>query len=119
MPGSITYLSIVNLSIACIISAHPGPAPAQSVQNDGYTSPTNYPHMTSLWDEEFNETTLDSNYWNFQIGNGCPALCGWGNKELQCYKKENTKVENGFLIIEAKVEATGTNDYSSSRITTQ
>lgn len=53
---------------------------------------------------DFNESTIDENIWNFNIGNGCPNLCGWGNRELQYYTRENAFIENGNLVIEARKE---------------
>lgn len=85
----------------------------------GYTTPTSYPNMTSIWADEFNGNNLDTTKWNYQIGDGCPNLCGWGNNELQYYKQENTSLQNGCLIIEAKEEIEGNSNYTSSRINTQ
>ncbi|MFT6336947.1 MAG: beta-glucanase (GH16 family) [Halioglobus sp.] len=85
----------------------------------GYSTPTSYPNMTAIWADEFNDSSLDTTKWNYQIGDGCPALCGWGNNELQYYKEENTSLQNGCLIIEAKEETEGTSNYTSSRINTQ
>ena len=57
----------------------------------------------------------DASKWTFDIGKG-PLNDGWGNKELQYYKSENTIVQNGFLIITAKSEAFGGLNYTSSRL---
>ena len=89
------------------------------IPTTGYTSPSSYPNMDLLWADEFNTTSLSAGQWNFQIGNGCPAICGWGNNESEYYKKENTTLKDGFLIIEAKKENEGNNQYTSSRINTQ
>jgi len=69
-----------------------------------------------VWEENFNDTKLDETSWNFELGSGCPNLCGWGNNEAQFYTKENHKIENGILIISAKKDS---NSYTSTRITTQ
>ena len=69
-----------------------------------------------VWEENFDGTELNENFWNFELGNGCPDLCGWGNNELQLYTKKNHRIENGNLIIKAtKVDTV----YTSSRITTK
>lgn len=86
---------------------------------DGYVTPSHYPKMKTVWAEEFNGKEIDTNYWSFQLGNGCPNLCGWGNRELECYNRENTKVVNGCLVIEAKENEADLCPYTSSRITTQ
>lgn len=69
-----------------------------------------------IWEDNFDETRLNESYWNYQLGDGCPDLCGWGNNERQIYTKENARLERGNLIITATKE----NDvYKSSRITTK
>jgi beta-glucanase (GH16 family) len=69
-----------------------------------------------IWQEEFEGTQLDQEVWNFELGDGCPNLCGWGNNERQLYTKENHKVQNGQLIITAKKEGSV---YTSTKITTK
>ena len=80
-----------------------------------------------LWEDEFNSTTLDSNYWSHDIGSGSQFnLYGWGNSELQYYQPQNTSISNGILTIEARAEPTPIYDswnvpynYSSSKIVTR
>ena len=69
-----------------------------------------------LWEEEFDENDLDESNWNFELGDGCPELCGWGNEERQIYTRSNHVIKDGYLHIQAKL-----NDsvYTSTRITTQ
>jgi beta-glucanase (GH16 family) len=71
-----------------------------------------------VWSDEFDYTGLpDSTKWNYQIGGH-----GWGNQELQYYteyRPENTRVEEGNLIIEARMEKTEGMDFSSTRLTTK
>jgi len=69
-----------------------------------------------LWSEEFSGRKLDPQVWNFELGDGCPELCGWGNNERQVYTKRNHRLENGKLIITARLEDSL---YTSTRITTQ
>jgi beta-glucanase (GH16 family) len=69
-----------------------------------------------IWEENFDGTELNENYWNFELGDGCPNLCGWGNNEAQIYTKDNHQVKDGNLIITAKLE---NGIYSSTRITTK
>ena len=69
-----------------------------------------------VWEEQFVGSQLDESIWNFELGNGCPNLCGWGNNELQVYTKNNHFVKDGYLtIIAKKVDG----QYSSTRITTK
>ena len=74
-----------------------------------------------IWSDEFGTSGLpDSTKWNYDLGTGCPNLCGWGNNELQFYtahRSENARVENGVLIIEARREKWLENkQYTSARL---
>lgn len=73
-----------------------------------------------VWSDEFNEGTLpDTTKWNYRVGDGCPELCGFGNRELQWYsdaRPENSRIEDGKLIIETHKEDIGTRHYSSARL---
>lgn len=73
-----------------------------------------------VWSDEFNYTGLpDSAKWGYDIGDGCPNICGWGNNELQYYQAnrlENARVENGCLVIEARQERAGNREYTSARL---
>jgi len=86
------------------------------INNAGYVSPESYPGMTLVWQDEFNGSALDPKFWNFEEGNGTE---GWGNRELQYYRKENTRVSGGYLTITAKKESFGGREYTSSRLTTE
>jgi beta-glucanase (GH16 family) len=73
-----------------------------------------------VWSDEFETAGLpDSTKWSYDVGDGCPNLCGWGNNELQHYtaqRSENARVEGGYLIIEARKERFGSRDYTSARL---
>lgn len=87
----------------------------------GYISPTTYDGYQLLWEDAFRGTELNTDDWNYELGDGCPNLCGWGNNELQYYtdRSENVRLEGGKLIIEARQESLGGRNYTSARITTQ
>lgn len=68
-----------------------------------------------LWEENFKGKSLDEKAWNYELGDGCPNICGWGNNERQIYTKENHKIVDGNLVITAKKEG---DKYTSTRITT-
>ena len=70
-----------------------------------------------VWSDEFDGTTLDPDNWTFELGDGCPNLCGWGNNELQVYTDQNHRLEDGMLIVSAKKDAEG--NYTSTRIITK
>ena len=82
---------------------------------EGYTTPTSYDGYTLAWQDEFSGATLSGD-WTHEIGTGSN---GWGNNELQYYRKENTSMVDGFLVITAKKESFGGRSYTSSRIITQ
>jgi beta-glucanase (GH16 family) len=92
--------------------------PAILQDADGFYTPDTYPSMTLAWADEFSGTQLSTSNWTYEIGNGCPNLCGWGNNELESYTNsaDNSKVENGKLTITA-IEDDG--QYTSARIKTQ
>jgi beta-glucanase (GH16 family) len=72
-----------------------------------------------IWSDEFNYTGQpDSTKWNYDLGDGCPDLCGWGNSESQFYTNDskNVRVENDRLIIEAHQDSIGNKSYTSTRI---
>lgn len=74
---------------------------------------------TLVWWDEFDYTGVpDTTKWNYDLGDGCPGVCGWGNNELQYYtnRTKNVRVENGILIIEAHQDSVDGKAYSSSRI---
>ncbi len=85
------------------------------IPTKGYSTPATYSTMKLLWADEFDGMSLNENFWNYELGNNG----GWGNNELQSYKKENTSVKDGYLIIQAKNESAGNQIYTSSRLTTQ
>ncbi len=78
----------------------------------GFSTPLTYANMKLVWADEFSGTSLNESNWNYELGNNN----GWGNNELQIYKKENTEVKEGNLLITAKKES---GQYTSSRLTTQ
>ena len=73
-----------------------------------------------VWQDEFNYEGLpDSTKWSYDKGTGCPESCGWGNNELQYYtwnRLENSRVEEGKLIIEARKENFSGAKYTSTRL---
>ncbi|MCR8667850.1 glycoside hydrolase family 16 protein [Aestuariibaculum sp. M13] len=75
-----------------------------------------------VWSDEFNTNGVpDASKWGYDIGNGCPDICGWGNGEKQYYtnRSDNVKVENGLLKIIAKKEDYQGSAYTSARLLTK
>ncbi|CAF1513705.1 unnamed protein product [Rotaria sordida] len=94
---------------------NPIKTPVSIIPTKGYTTPATYANLKLVWADEFEGTSLNETFWNYELGNNN----GWGNNELQSYKKENTNVKDGYLIIQAKNESAGNQIYTSSRLTTQ
>ena len=72
-----------------------------------------------VWADEFNYVGKpDSSRWNYDLGDGCPDVCGWGNNELEYYTNDpkNVRVENDLLIIEAHKDSLGGKAYTSTRM---
>ncbi len=88
---------------------------------DGYVVPETYEGYELRWSDEFNGETIDEEKWSFELGDGCPDLCGFGNSELQNYTNEekNISQKNGKLIIGIHEEAINGRNYTSARIKTQ
>ena len=87
------------------------------VDNAGYSTASNLPGMTLIWNEEFDGKTLDNASWNYETGGG-----GWGNNELEFYTnspKNSFVTKGGYLVIEARKEVMGSNNYTSARLQTK
>jgi beta-glucanase (GH16 family) len=69
-----------------------------------------------VWQDEFDGDVLDPAQWTYDLGGG-----GWGNNELEYYtnRPENARLENGFLILEARAEKYLYRNYTSARLKTQ
>lgn len=73
--------------------------------------------MKLVWADEFNGKDVDHSKWNFEVKHP-----GWVNHELQAYvgdRKENVRVENGHLVIEARKDGFEGNAYTSARLKTE
>lgn len=89
------------------------------IPTGGTSSPESYEGYTLVWADEFEGTSLNTNDWTFEIGDGCPGNCGWGNNELEYYREDNTTLVDGHLVITAKKQQFGDHEYTSSRIITK
>lgn len=69
-----------------------------------------------VWQDEFDGEEINRSNWNYEIGGW-----GWGNGEAQYYTDhpENARVENGLLVIEARMEKYEDKYYTSARLVTQ
>ena len=85
------------------------------------------PGWTLVWGDEFDGSSVDTNKWDFELGNGFFVygenqwVPGWGNRELQYYTKEaaNVFVRDGLLHLRALKEARDGFGYTSARMMTR
>lgn len=91
-----------------------------SIPQSGPSSPTSYPGMKMIWSDEFQINGINDADWTFEMGDGCPNLCGWGNNELQSYTEQNAVIQdNEYLVIEAREESNGGRNHTSTRMITK
>ncbi len=69
-----------------------------------------------VWSDEFNGAEIDSKVWTYDVGGG-----GFGNGQLEhnTARSENSYIENGSLVIEARDETYSGNAFTSARMLTQ
>jgi beta-glucanase (GH16 family) len=106
----LTGLVVIVLSVASCKKAptyHDGP-PSTTIDT------TKKPVYALVWSDEFDSGTIDATKWNFETGGG-----GWGNNEKENYQASNATIADGNLVITAKKESVGGEDYTSARMTTQ
>lgn len=75
-----------------------------------------------VWADEFETPGApDDTKWTYDLGDGCPGNCGWGNNEDQFYTSDaaNVIVEGGVLKITAIRESVGGKSFTSARLKTQ
>jgi len=99
------------LKLPAKATAYPVKVPTPTLMKD--------PIKKLVWSDEFNiNGHPDTTKWAYNIGTGNN---GWGNNELEYYtnSNNNARVENGNLIIEARKENLGGQNYTSARMLTQ
>jgi len=86
-----------------------------------------------VWSDEFNDSAgpVDTTKWRYDLGDGCPGNCGWGNSEKEYYRSASENIAlngTGQLVITARVNTdTSLNcyyggascRYTSAKITTR
>jgi LPXTG-motif cell wall-anchored protein len=110
-----------------------GLASTPTITETAETNATNDSDWTLFWSDEFDGTEIDKSKWSYDIGNwivdenGTGVAKGWGNNELEYYtdSPENSYIQDGKLVIEAKKEETpitdefGSYDYTSAKLKTK
>jgi beta-glucanase (GH16 family) len=91
--------------------------PTRCAQPASTPDPT-HPGWHLVWADEFNRDGLpDPSKWAYDVGGN-----GWGNRELQYYtdgRRDNARVEQGHLILEARHESWQGSDFTSARLVTR
>jgi beta-glucanase (GH16 family) len=75
-----------------------------------------------VWSDEFDGSTIDTNNWEVQLGDGSSeGLYRWGNDEEQYYTADNISLSDGMLTITARAgdSPDADFDYTSGRIRTE
>lgn len=106
------YVERVDELTVLVDSSSSGTSGAPAI---GYSTPLSYSGMTLVWNDEFEGSSLSSD-WTFDIGTG---NWGWGNNELQYYTNQNIQLIDGSLKITVKSEIFNSQNYTSTRIKTQ
>lgn len=75
-------------------------------------------NLRMAWNDEFSDSSLNIDKWDFQIGNG---VNGWGNNELQFYtsSKNNYELSEGLLKIVPLYNPSHAQPYTSSKLVTK
>ena len=75
-------------------------------------------NLKMAWNDEFTDSSLNLDKWNFQIGNG---VNGWGNNELQFYtsNQNNYELSEGLLKIVPLYDPSHEQIYTSSKLVTK
>lgn len=87
--------------------------PVSDCKSLGYTYDIDALTYQLVWADEFDvDGKPDPEKWSYDVGGH-----GWGNRELQYYTEgDNVEVKDGKLIIEARKETIGPNQYTSTRL---
>lgn len=120
MKYSNSYLGVMCLSLGLAACGGGSSSSSGGGETTGQ-SPTSYDGMTLVWADEFEGETLDLSSWSYDIGDGCPSLCGWGNNELEYYtsSSDNSQLIDGQLVITARPENILNSRYSSAKLITR
>ncbi len=109
-------ISLALVAVWPTLACRAGPQ-GPNVGTPGTPNPPQPPGPWRLvWHDEFDGAALDTTKWTWDTGGN-----GWGNAELEYYtnRVENARLENGYLVIEARQESFGNRAYTSARLKTQ
>lgn len=113
-------MSLILLLTGCSAPVSINPTETIPATGTPFSTPTQDPNAWDLvWADEFDQpdgSAPDTAKWNHQQGGA-----GWGNGELQHYSNaiENSFIQDGMLVIQARQEELLGRDYTSARLNTQ
>ncbi len=96
-----------------------------SDSNELVDVPAVYEGWSLQWNEEFNEAQINTNNWNYELGNGTDygLPIGWGNNEQQIYtsNSENSSIvdDEGASVLAITALQDNSGGYTSAKLTTQ
>lgn len=111
---------LVSLNLIGVVTAQEGTmsAPNQTGTPEATPEPESTPIVapegwTLVWHDEFDGDEINLENWTYDIGGH-----GWGNGEAQYYtdRPENSRLEDGMLVIEARQERYENSYYTSARL---
>jgi beta-glucanase (GH16 family) len=128
----IAFATLAFTSIAACGGSGGGVTPPPTPTDTTTTTPPPTPITWNLvWSDDFDGATgasVDPVKWSFDLGDGCPGLCGWGNNEKEYYTNaaDNVSLDGqGHLAIVARPAVLNTTcyygpcKYTSAKITTR
>lgn len=106
------FLVLITNIIACNKDEQPSPTAAPVTVVDSIPA---VPGWTLVWNDEFSGTAVDLKKWGYEVNGN-----GGGNNELQYYtsRPENSYIDSGKLVIEARKESYLGKAYTSARMRT-
>ena len=107
----ILIISLLMFLAGC--TSEPPVVPPSNCKSAGYEYDFNDLTYELVWSDEFDvDGKPDPEKWSYDVGGN-----GWGNRELQYYTNgDNVEVKDGKLIIEARKETIGPNNFTSTRL---
>jgi beta-glucanase (GH16 family) len=92
------------------------PASTTTIATPDPVAPEPPDGMELVWSDEFDGDAIDRSNWTYDIGGW-----GWGNGEAQYYtdRPENSRLQNGLLVIELREERFEDSYYTSARLKSQ
>jgi beta-glucanase (GH16 family) len=122
---------VATLAVAAMAACGGGGATAAITTPPPDTATSKPITWTLVWNDEFDGpagASVDPGKWGFDLGDGCPGICGWGNNEKEYYTNapENVSLDGqGHLAIVARPAVLnvscyyGPCKYTSAKITTR